>query len=297
MMPNSFADSPCVSTSVLSNNHLHLVYLTHGGLRISALELADAPGNVLIEAPAAHWPTPYGEYFLIGGHRLWHAPEIAARTYVPDAAELAVEPLPDGVRLTAPVEAPTGIGKSLEIHLHPDLPAVTVIHGLRNAGLWPVELAPWAITALPLGGTMILPQPAAAPGSFLPNRQLVLWPYTRWQDTRLHLNDDMISLEARPALPPCKIGYFNTSGWVGYLRQGVLLLKRFTVQAERPHVDRGCNVEVYCNDHLAELETLGPLERIEPGQTVFHRETWELHRVPAGENALETVGHIEPLLP
>jgi hypothetical protein len=44
-----------------------------------------------------------------------------------------------------------------------------------------------------------------------------------------------------------------------------------------PHVDHGCNAESYCNDEFIELETLGPLVKLEPGQFVTHTETWELY--------------------
>jgi hypothetical protein len=60
----------------------------------------------------------------------------------------------------------------------------------------------------------------------LPNRHLALWPYTRWRDDRLHLDDDLILVQGRAQLPPLKIGCFNRHGWIAYLRAGVLFVKR-----------------------------------------------------------------------
>jgi hypothetical protein len=39
--------------------------------------------------------------------------------------------------------------------------------------------------------------------------------------------------------------------------------------------DSGSNAEVYCDNNVIELETLGPLGRLAPGQSVLHTETWE----------------------
>ena len=84
-------------------------------------------------------------------------------------------------------------------------------------------------------------------------------------------------MQARPQLPPCKIGYENRPGWVAYARDDVVMVKRFCPQPAQPHADFGSNVEVYVNDVHLELELLGPLNRLEPGQTARHVERWEFH--------------------
>jgi hypothetical protein len=132
---------------------------------------------------------------------------------------------------------------------------------------------------MPLGGLAIFPQqigPLDATG-LLPNRQLVLWPYSRWQDKRLVLNDDFIIMRANSELPPLKIGYLNRSGWVGYLRNKILFVKHIDPKPELRHVDFGCNVEGYCNNAFIELESLGPLSALDPGQSSTHNETWEIY--------------------
>jgi hypothetical protein len=153
---------------------------------------------------------------------------------------LTIDELADGVRLCQPPEPDTGIRKCFEIHLHHDSPGVTVIHWLRNDGAWPVELAPWAITQMPLGGLAILPQPSSAsdPSSLLPNRHLVLWPYTSWRDRRLGLYDDFVLVQAEAGSPACKIGYLNQHGWIGYLRARVLFIKYFRPRLQRRSVLR-----------------------------------------------------------
>jgi hypothetical protein len=275
-MTNDFYGLP---TRIISNNHLRLEFLAEAGPRIVRLMLAGSDENQLAETPDVHWTTPYGEYYLRGGHRLWHAPEAVPRSSVPDNSGLTIEELDGAVRLAQPPEPDTKIRKSIEMRLHADQPAVTLRHELWNGGAWPVELAPWAITQLRLGGTAVLPQrvePMDRDGVW-PNRHLVLWPYTRWQDPRLRLGDESVLIEAQPQETVFKVGYLNHHGWIGYLREGVLFVKRFETHTDQPHADMGCNVEVYCNERFIELETLAPLCRLEPGRSVTHVETWELY--------------------
>jgi hypothetical protein len=200
------------------------------------------------------------------------------RTYMPDSGELQVTEQPGGVNLEAMTEPVTGIRKRIEIRLAADLPIVTLTHTLTNDGLWPVELAPWAITQFRLGGTVIMPMPTenADPDGLLPNRQLSLWPYARLNDPRLELDDRFILFKADALLPPFKMGYFNPNGWIAYWLDDVLFRKTVEVRRELVHPDGNCNVEMYCNDHFVELESLGHLDMVRPGESVVHLETWEL---------------------
>jgi hypothetical protein len=266
-------------TRIISNQHLRLEFLAEAGPRIVRLMLTGSDENLLAETPDLFWPTPYGEFRLYGGHRLWHAPEASLRTAFPDNCGLIVEELGKAVRLCGPTESHTGIRKRIEIRLLDGRPGVALAHTLQNDGVWPVELAPWAITQLPLGGVAVLPQRSAAPNleGLSPDRHVALWPYASWQDLRLCLRDEYMLVKAEPRVPPIKVGYLNERGWIGYLRTGILFAKRFEPQVERTHADRNCNVEVYCKDRFIELETLGPLVRLEPGQSAVHTETWEIH--------------------
>ena len=276
-MQISTGDYYGLPTRVLAGRHLRLEFLAEAGPRLVRLSLAGSEANLLAEAPDFHVPTSLGDFAFRGGHRLWHAPEAMPRTYVADDAGLLVEPLADGVRLSAADEAHARIHKAIEIHLHPDRPSLTLHHRLTNIGLWAVELAAWAITQMRLGGVAVLPQPAGAvdAAGLLPNRRLALWPYTRWDDPRLRLGDDYIVVNAQPGLP-FKIGYWNRHGWLGYWLNGVFFTKAFARPGAEAYPDFGCNAETYGNDKVFELESLGPLTRLEPGQRVEHTETWRL---------------------
>jgi hypothetical protein len=168
----------------------------------------------------------------------------------------------------------------MALRLSRDRAGFEVRHELRNIAARSIELAPWSITQLPLGGTVLLPQPPATPGHHVrPNRTLVLWPYTTWEDVRFKPRDGLLTLDAQPG-PDLKLGYFNVAGWVGYVRDEVVLVRRFEPLADRRYPDLGCNVETYVGGRYLELELLGPLTELEPGATAALVERWEIDAAP-----------------
>jgi hypothetical protein len=271
----------------LANGHLWLDVLATAGPRIVRLGLAGSDRNLLAETPDAGWETPTGRYELFGGHRLWFAPEDPDRVAVPDSSGLSLETEGDATRLTGTIEEPTGLVRSIVLRLAADAAALEVCHEIRNAGDRPIQLAPWPISQLPLGGTVLLPQAPATVGHALhPNRTLVLWPYTSWEDPRLRPRDGMVLLDAL-AGPSLKVGSFNDAGWVGYVRDGAALVRRFEPQSGRLHPDLGCNVEVFIGDRFLELELLGPLTELLSSATVTFVERWEIEAV---ERVLDEAG-------
>jgi len=268
----------------LESDHCWVEVLAGGGPRIVGFGLRGGP-NVLSETPQASWDAGHGLFELLGGHRLWFAPETPDCS-VPDStgltlAALGEDALPGslGIQMVGAFEAPTGLRKTIEVRLDPGSPAVALRHILANEGARTLELAPWPITQLRPGGvvTVELPVPVVA-NTLNPNQLLVLWPYATWSDDRLEMRERSLTVTARPGRP-FKIGCLSTTGEVDYLREGVLFTKRFEPAADAPHPDMGCNVEIYCDECSVELESLGPLVRLGPGHSVSHDERWELRRV------------------
>ena len=252
--------------------------LASGGPRIVGLGWTAGP-NLLAETPGLGWDTPHGRYELLGGHRLWFAPEDPERVAVPDHDGLAVERLPDGLRLVGAVEPGTGLVRTIEVCVDPELPVLEVRHELCNGGTQPLELAPWSITQVPFGGRVLLPQAPAVPGHQVrPTRTVVLWPYTSWEDPRLRIRDDLVTVDGI-AGDELKVGLFDDAGWVAYVRDGTALVRRFVPASGEPHTDLGCNVETYSDTRIFELEVLGPMRTLAPGDTAVLDERWELRHV------------------
>ena len=280
-------------TRRLANDHLWLEVLAGAGPRIVRLGLGESPVNLLAETPDEGWETPHGRYDLFGGHRLWFAPEDPDRVAIPDGHDLVVEPIRDGLLLRGTVEGPTGLIRSMTISLDRGCARLQVGHALRTAGDQHLELAPWPITQLPLGGTVLMPQRASVPGHRVhPNRTLVLWPYTSWDDPRFRPRDGLLTIDALPG-PGLKLGYFNDHGWVAYVRDGTSLVRRFKPIIGQAHPDLGCNVEVFVGDRYLELEVLGPLATLEPGGTVSLLEQWEIERNNASDDLLAIAARIQ----
>lgn len=217
------------------------------------------------------------EYRYYGGHRLWHSPEDRKRTYVPDNDEVDWHEIENGVRLIQKPEKWVNTQKQIDIILNPDESRVRLIHRITNLGAWPIELSAWTITVLNTEGIEIIPQPNKDT-DLLPNRQIVLWPYSKMNDKRVYWGEKYIALKQDPNnKAPFKLGINNQEGWAAYARGGHLFVKRYYPQHDATYPDFGVSFETYTNDWMLEIETLSPFTKLQPGETVEHVEEWELY--------------------
>ncbi len=275
MNTTSYLDLDCVE---LANSALTLLVTQSVGPRILALRLGEGE-NLFAELPDVALAYPGGgTYQLYGGHRLWHAPEVPHRTYIPDGDPVAIEPIESGLAATQNVEGQTGLQKSLHIRLPDESATVIVDHTLTNRGMWPITCAPWAITQLRAGGVAILPQndQPADPDGVQPNRSLVLWPYTDLRSEHLTWGNRCLFVRASFRSGAFKVGFPNARGWLAYHWQDTLFVKFASYQAGAEYFDLGGSSQCYCNPRFLELETLGPKAIIEPGETATHREIWRV---------------------
>ncbi|MFZ5910193.1 MAG: hypothetical protein ACOYYU_09285 [Chloroflexota bacterium] len=291
MNTTKFLDLDCVP---FENASLSLLVAQSVGPRIVSLRF-NGGDNLFAELPDFAAEHPSGEmYHFYGGHRLWHAPEHMPRTYVPDDQPVDIVPTRNGLSITQQVEAETGIEKSIQISLADDKPQAILRHTLTNRGLWPVECAPWAITQFRTGGVAILPQ-SREQSEVLPNRSLVLWPYTDVASPQVSWGNRYILVRVEMDIP-FKVGFPNPCGWLAYWLDGTLFVKRAAFDAQAAYCDFGSSSECYCNDQFLELETLAPIGKLAPGESATHIETWELYAdvdFPADEDM--TQGIIEKL--
>ena len=254
----------------LENDFLRVDYLTTVGPRIIGLYSKQANVELLVQTPDIHWPTPHGEYYLYGGHRVWKAPEDSFYNCPEDNVTVAAEN--DSVTLRNAVDA-SGLQKEISFCL--DENRVLLTHQITWHGQEPIELAPWTITQLQLGGVAILLQSGVTAGS-MPTRSFALWPYASITDPRLEMHDDLILVYGSADQKYFKAGSYNPFGWAAYMLDKVLFIKRFPVSDFRALPDMGSNVETFVWDAYLELETLGALALLTPGESVTFEETWEV---------------------
>jgi hypothetical protein len=271
----------------LSNGDVELIITLDVGPRILSYHFAGGK-NVFKEYDEQMGRSGESEWMIRGGHRLWAAPEDPARTYALDNGPATFEELGTGaVRVRPAPETPFGLQKELDIRLTSKGSEVTVTHRIKNIGREGTNLAPWSLSVMAPGGVEIIPSPpqgkhpgaaknASSPADFAPNRLMALWPYTDLKDPRWDFGNRFIKLRQDTRKGPTKLGLLQRLGIVAYLNGGTAFLKRFDYVEGSHYPDGGCNFETFTNEDMLEIESLGPLTRLEPGKAIEHVERWEL---------------------
>ena len=271
----------------IANEHAELIVTLEVGPRIISYQHLPGGKNVLKTNAEELGKSGEDHFVARGGHRFWVAPENDL-TYLPDNALVSSEILPNGVRLmntTGPIK------KELTITLAADTSAVTLAHRAINVSAQPVTLATWGITVMEPGGLEIIPRPPLGehPRDLLPDRMLVLWPYTDTSDDRWRWGREFITLRQTAHTPPTKLGLRHRMGWVGYLMRSALFIKTVAFEEGATYPDFGCNFETFSNAQMLEMETLSPLRTLAPGESVGHTEAWRLFgSLPEPDSLKET---------
>ncbi|HXG82817.1 MAG TPA: hypothetical protein VNI84_02220 [Pyrinomonadaceae bacterium] len=267
----------------LSNGTIEIVVTTDVGPRVIFYGFAGGE-NVLGEHFDAKVETALGEFKPYGGHRLWIAPENMPDSYAPDNApvEYEFDEAKNSIRLVQPVESVTKTQKEITITLEAQGSGVTVHHKITNRGEKEIEMAAWALTILRGGGEAIIPNEAFAPyggETLLPVRNLTLWSYTDFTDSRWRFDKDFIRLKVdAEKSEPQKIGVLNKQGWAAYRYKNLQFTKRFEFRENAVYPDMNSNTELYTAGDFVEVETLSPLQKLAPGSSIEHVELWELER-------------------
>jgi len=264
----------------LFNDSIELVAVTDIGPRIIRCGFLGGE-NLFFEEEKTLGLTGGDEWRLYGGHRLWHAPEALPRTYYPDNEAVISRIEEEKLILSQGVEKTTGIKKEMILSIDPIESKIEIIHRLHNLNMWPVELAPWALSMMAPGGRAIVPLPPKGvhPENLVPSGSISIWPYTNMSDPRWRWGNQFVFLDHDSKNPaPQKAGFYVVDGWVCYQRGDDVFVKLFDYVPGAEYPDRNVNVELFVNDQFLELETLGRLATISPGKYVSHKETWLLFK-------------------
>ncbi len=283
----------------LSNGQVDLILSGEFGPRVLRFGFV-GQHNELAELYDASRAVPSDQFRLYGGHRFWAAPESTTATYYPDNQPIEVNFADDLLTAAAPIEHTTGLQKTLQFSLSPSAPRVLVTHSLTNHSVWPIQVSPWALTCMAPGGTAILPLPprGSHEGNLLPTGHLMMWAYTDFSDPRWTFTPEYVLLKGDPtAQTPQKIGAPNIREWLAYARGGHLFVKQYEHIEGAAYPDGGCSSELFTIHFMLEVETLGPLVTLSPGETIDHVETWSLLRdVPEPRTMADITAHILPRL-
>lgn len=266
----------------LSNGEVELVVPSEIGPRVVRYGFVGRQ-NVFHNFPHALGKSGEPQWQNRGGHRLWVAPEDPAISKALDNGPVEITAENLSLLVRQPVEPESGVEKQIEITLAPTGTRVSVHHRITNRNRWPVRFAPWALSVMRPGGTAItgLPPRFRHDERLLPTNPLVMWGYTDFSDPRWRFTRRFVLLRQDPGAQfPQKTGLFNENAWGAYSVNGDLFLKRSRASQREEYPDYGCSVEIFTNQNMLEIETLGPLRVVKPGASVEHAEEWSLHRVP-----------------
>ena len=219
---------------------------------------------------------------LYGGHRIWVGPEEPGYTYAPDNEPPEIVVKGNTLKATSPTDI-AGIRKEIEVELANSGSAVRVVHRLTNETRFPLRFAAWALTMMEPGGVGIakFPPRGTHPEHLLPANPLVMWRFTNFSDPRWILLDKYLILRGdKDRTDPEKAGLHHPEAiTAGYLLDGDFFVKRYkTLGPASDYPDMGSAYETFTNGLFLELETLGPMTDVAPGQTIEHREDWTLFR-------------------
>ena len=221
------------------------------------------------------------KFQLRGGDRVWKAPEDPVATWAPDNVPVEIQITATGLIAREPVEPLTKLQKEIEVRMAESGAGMMVIHRITNRGLFPLKFSVWALTMMAPGGVAVsgFPPRGKHPINLEATNPLVMWAYTNLGDRRWKFLEKYLTLRQDPNnADPQKLGMFNADTWAVYLLNGEGFLKRTKADPAKTHPDFGCSFETFTNNEFLEIETLGPMTEVPPGQTVEHVEHWALFR-------------------
>ena len=265
----------------ISNGEIEMIVTTDVGPRVMRFAFVGGQ-NLFKEFTEQLGKSGEKTWMPRGGHRLWMAPEDVKLTYALDNAPVKIDVQGSVVTLTQPVEPETGLEKQLVIRMADSGSRVEVLHKLRNAGKSPRELAPWVLTMMAQGGHGVtgFPPRGTHPEQLAPTNPLVMWAFTDLSDPRWTFTKKYMVLRQDPKNTgqPQKLGTFHPQTWGAYVLNGEVFIKRSSADPKKKYPDYNSSYETFTNQDFLELETLGPVATVAPGQTVEHTERWSLHR-------------------
>lgn len=216
---------------------------------------------------------------LLGGHRIWAAPETYPQTLYPDLDKVNYELIDNGAIFTPPAETENGIQKQLIITMSDDSADMNVGMRIINISDAPKEYAVWGVTMCNSDGHLIIPANTNDTGR-LPNRTIAIWSYTDISDDRIVFNKKYYVISPKAKEEALKIGFDLNCGTAYYVLGDDVFIKKYeTKHPYAKYPDGNCSFETYTNSLYIELETLSELKFVNPNEALELTENWSLKKI------------------
>ncbi|MCW5556229.1 MAG: hypothetical protein KIT22_00020 [Verrucomicrobiae bacterium] len=259
-----------------------LIVETGIGPRILSLKWAGSP-NLLYEDDTQFG---VGAWRLYGGHRFATAPE-SKLSYFPDNRPCRVTADSQRLRIEQ-VRMPMGLRKTLTIEPSPEADGFVLHHDLDHAGSAPWSGAIWTILCVPAIGCVRIPtRPVAGLDS---DEVCHFWNCPGWYTAnpasrQWRQEEGLFSV--LPRGETAKVGIYSPDGRLDFEHPaaGLTLLQTEIPPREScPH--QGCNIEVFTAPRYLELEMLGKVTTLQPGDSMRLTQHWLLSPPIPGRPAL-----------
>jgi len=262
----------------LSNDEVEIGIALDFGIRVVHMSCAGCE-NLFYEQPAdlSDGYTTSDGWQLRGGHRIWLAPESEDSSY-PDNDPVEWVETENGVRVTQKVDPLLGVRKILDVVFLAD-GGIQVTQSIFNVTDKPIDGAAWGVNTLDGGGVATITFINNDKRGFTPHRVVSLWSDTNLHDPRLTFEKERLTAKFMPLSDYLKIGLYCLNGNAVFENKGQRFTLCFDSQPLSMYPDNGCNFELYMCSKFMELESLGVMTHILPGECASHTETWYLTRI------------------
>lgn len=215
---------------------------------------------------------------LLGGHRIWAAPEIYPETLYPDLDEVQYEIIDNGAIFTPKAETENGLQKQLIITMSPNSADMKVGMRIINISDTDKTYAVWGITVCESDSKLIIPM-NTNDTKRQPNRITAIWPYTDMSDDRIVWGKKYVTILQKDCRGSLKIG-FNLNCATAYYKLGetVFIKSHPTNLPHGVYPDHGCTFETYSNELYTEVESLSELKTVKPTEALELSESWSLKK-------------------
>ena len=220
-------------------------------------------------------------WYLYGGYRLWLSPESLPETYYPDNDPVDYTVNGDSVTFTPKAQTENGLQFSYTLTFCGG-GKVQVCNVIKNLSDKVIRGAAWGLCVMNKNSYTYAYQNDADTG-LLPNRTVVLWPYTLIGDKRLTVTDKAVAVRQDPCSDRAlKIGFNNVSGKIMTYLDGELFTQSYkTYHETEEYPDGGCSCEIYSCPDFTEAETLSPLKTVAPGEQISFEIEWTIEKAAA----------------
>jgi hypothetical protein len=186
---------------------------------------------------------------------------------------------PRSARMTSPQDPATGVQIVRDFALAERGSHLAFTQTVTNRGTREGRFCHWSRTFAKGNGLCLVP---LNPHSRYPRGYIIYGPgevmdYQPAEESNIRVRDNILEIIGPPSRP--KFALDVSEGWIAYVTQDDLLfLKTFAVYPDRVYGEMAANnVSIWYNEDLrTEIEPIGPLEILQPGERFSYTEHWHL---------------------